>query len=214
MGSRWGCFCELPVDSLLQREQSCPSSLSPALLFSQHLSRTRKTEPARNKVLCSTLAWASKPAKNHTEPSENRRGLTSQRQLRGDETNPRLLSRVSRSPRDLTCSYTGGSLSTAMVSWPRARVTPGGGSGDCRSLTPSAWVRVTCTGSPHTHKAKKKGKNTWELLLCLDFPDSQLVKNLPAMQEIPVRFLGWEDPLEKGKATQSSILTWRITCTV
>ena len=28
--------------------------------------------------------------------------------------------------------------------------------------------------------------------------EAQLVKNLPAMQEIPVRFLGWEDPLEKG----------------
>ena len=36
---------------------------------------------------------------------------------------------------------------------------------------------------------------------------AQLVKNLPAMQEIMVRFLGWEDPLEKGKATHSSILT-------
>ena len=33
----------------------------------------------------------------------------------------------------------------------------------------------------------------------------QLVKNPPAMQVIPVRFLGWEDPLEKGKATHSSI---------
>ena len=33
---------------------------------------------------------------------------------------------------------------------------------------------------------------------------AQLVKNLPAMQETPVRFLGWEDPLEKGKATHSS----------
>ena len=30
------------------------------------------------------------------------------------------------------------------------------------------------------------------------FPDSLLVKNPPAMQETPVRFLGWEDPLEKG----------------
>ena len=30
---------------------------------------------------------------------------------------------------------------------------------------------------------------------------AQLVKNQPAMQETPVRFLGWEDPLEKGKAT-------------
>ena len=35
---------------------------------------------------------------------------------------------------------------------------------------------------------------------------AQLVKNLCAMQEIPVQFLGWEDPLEKGKATYSSIL--------
>ena len=34
----------------------------------------------------------------------------------------------------------------------------------------------------------------------------QLVKNLPAMQETWVRSLGWEDPLEKGKATHSSIL--------
>ena len=39
---------------------------------------------------------------------------------------------------------------------------------------------------------------------------AQLVKNLPAMQETWVRSLGWEDPLEKGKATHSSILAWRI----
>ena len=42
---------------------------------------------------------------------------------------------------------------------------------------------------------------------------AQLVKNLPAMQEIWVRSLGWEDPLEKGKATHSSILAWRIPWT-
>ena len=35
---------------------------------------------------------------------------------------------------------------------------------------------------------------------------AQLVKNLPAMWETWVRSLGWEDPLEKGKATHSSIL--------
>ena len=40
-----------------------------------------------------------------------------------------------------------------------------------------------------------------------------MVKNLPAMQEILVRFLGWEDPLEKGMATHSSILAWRISWT-
>ena len=43
---------------------------------------------------------------------------------------------------------------------------------------------------------------------------AQLVKNLPAMRETWVRSLGWEDPLEKGKATHSSILAWRISWTV
>ena len=43
---------------------------------------------------------------------------------------------------------------------------------------------------------------------------AQLVKNPPAMQETWVRSLGWEDPLEKRKATHSSILAWRIPCTV
>ena len=37
-----------------------------------------------------------------------------------------------------------------------------------------------------------------------------MVKNLPAIQETWVRFLGWEDPLEEGMATHSNILTWRI----
>ena len=36
-----------------------------------------------------------------------------------------------------------------------------------------------------------------------------MVKNLPAMQETWVRFLGQEDPLEKGMATHSSILAWK-----
>ena len=39
---------------------------------------------------------------------------------------------------------------------------------------------------------------------------AQLVKNLPAMWETWIRPLGWEDPLEKRKATHSSILAWRI----
>ena len=39
---------------------------------------------------------------------------------------------------------------------------------------------------------------------------AQAVKNLPAMQETWVRYLGWEDPLEKETATHSSILAWRI----
>ena len=42
---------------------------------------------------------------------------------------------------------------------------------------------------------------------------AQKVKNPPAMQETGVRSLGWEDPLEKGMATHSSILAWRIPWT-
>ena len=42
---------------------------------------------------------------------------------------------------------------------------------------------------------------------------AQVVKNLPAMQETWVRFLGLKDALEKGMATHSSILAWRIPWT-
>ena len=42
---------------------------------------------------------------------------------------------------------------------------------------------------------------------------AQMVKNLPTMQETWVQTLGWEDPMEKGMATQSSILAWRIPWT-
>ena len=39
---------------------------------------------------------------------------------------------------------------------------------------------------------------------------AQMVKNLSTMQETWVGSLGWKDPLEKGKAIHSSIITWRI----
>ena len=42
---------------------------------------------------------------------------------------------------------------------------------------------------------------------------AQTVKNMPTMQDTTVRFLGWENPLEKGMATHSSILAWRIPWT-
>ena len=42
---------------------------------------------------------------------------------------------------------------------------------------------------------------------------AQMIKNLPAMQETRVQSLGWEDPPEKGMATPSSILAWRIPWT-
>ena len=47
----------------------------------------------------------------------------------------------------------------------------------------------------------------------LGFPGAQLVKNLPAVRGTQVGSLGWEDPLEKGMATHSSVLAWRIAWT-
>ena len=56
--------------------------------------------------------------------------------------------------------------------------------------------------------------NTWHLanssVLQLALLVVQTVKNLPAMQETWVQSLGWKDPLEKGMATHSSILAWKI----
>ena len=49
---------------------------------------------------------------------------------------------------------------------------------------------------------------SWASLVAL------LVKNPPAMRETWVQFLGWEDPLEKRKATHSSILAWRTPWTL
>ena len=42
---------------------------------------------------------------------------------------------------------------------------------------------------------------------------AQMVKNLPAVRETQVWFLGWDDPLEKDMATHSNILAWRIPWT-
>ena len=42
---------------------------------------------------------------------------------------------------------------------------------------------------------------------------AQMIKNPPALWETWVRSVGWEDPLEEGIATQSSILAWRIPWT-
>ena len=65
-------------------------------------------------------------------------------------------------------------------------------------------------------KKKRKMENTftYKLLCAWASLVAQLVKNLPAAQETWVRSLGWEDPPEKGKATHSSILAWRIPWTI
>ena len=49
-----------------------------------------------------------------------------------------------------------------------------------------------------------------DICMSSDFPGGSAIKNLPAMQESWVQPLGWEDPLEEGMATHSSILGWRI----
>ena len=51
-------------------------------------------------------------------------------------------------------------------------------------------------------------KNHHNIVTILPSLIAQLVKNLPAVQETWVRFLSWEDPLEKEMAVHSSILTW------
>ena len=86
-----------------------------------------------------------------------------------------------------------------------------------RSLSLLSWLRIhlQCRrpGSvPGLGKSTGEGKG-YPLQYSWIFLVIQLVKNLPAMQETWIGSLGWEDPLEKGKATHSSILAWRIPWT-
>ena len=68
------------------------------------------------------------------------------------------------------------------------------------------------------HYLTDQGQDTWKFLVLTllyfgSFPSGSVVKNLPAMQELQetqVWPLGQEDPLEKGMATHSIILAWRI----
>ena len=56
-----------------------------------------------------------------------------------------------------------------------------------------------------------RSQSIWGTVLAeMGFPVAQMVKNLPAVQETWVQSLGWEDPLEEGMTTHSSILAWRI----
>ena len=63
----------------------------------------------------------------------------------------------------------------------------------------------------YSARGRKESDTTEQLHFHFHF---QLVKNLSAMWETWVQSLGWKDPLEKGKATHSSILAWRIPWTV
>ena len=76
-----------------------------------------------------------------------------------------------------------------------------------RSLEGSEWFRLS-KKEDSQESLLYKIFDSWAFLV------AQLVKNPPAMREIWVWSLAWEDPLEKGKATHSSILAWRIPWTI
>ena len=94
-----------------------------------------------------------------------------------------------------------------------------------QSKTLSHLAEIAATASSHSplpHYVRFKSDlimpslNSYSALLCLKYWASQvahMVKNLCAMQETWVRSLGWEDPLEEGTATHSSILAWKIPWT-
>ena len=85
-------------------------------------------------------------------------------------------------------------------------------------------VAVFAIQAPYQWPSLVEPKSAWRLrgnrwqsseqhrqsLQASNFPVAHMVKNLLAMQETQVRSLGWEDPLEKGMETHSSILTWEI----
>ena len=74
----------------------------------------------------------------------------------------------------------------------------------------SAWVWP----SMYPNKEREgKAESTANFVDLLGFPDSSVLKNLPAKQETWVQSLCWEDPLEKEMATHSSILAWEIPWT-
>ena len=98
----------------------------------------------------------------------------------------------------------------------------------CLSLPRSSWVTLDAGPTPlHFSKAWRQffSRHCWVGLhkaytrcLCFcgrmsftwAFPGGSEVGDLPAVQETPVRSLGWEDPLEEEAATRSSVLAWEI----
>jgi len=69
------------------------------------------------------------------------------------------------------------------------------------------------SSTPGSERSTREGIG-YPLQYSWPFLGAQLVKNLPVMPETWVQSPGWEDPLEKGKATHFSILAWRIPWTV
>ena len=110
-----------------------------------------------------------------------------------------LPSRGSTQPRDQTCIF--------YVSW-IGRCIPGSSCGKESACNAGDLSLILRSGGSAGEGIGYPPQCSWASLV------SQLVKNLPAMRETWVWSLGWEDPLEKGTATHSSILAWRIPWTV
>ena len=72
---------------------------------------------------------------------------------------------------------------------------------------PAATLPGPCSARQAPDDVRMRLTVTWAL------PVAQMVKNPPAMRETWIQSLGWEEPLEKGMATHSSILAWRIPWT-
>ena len=123
-------------------------------------------------------------------------------------------------------------ITERVACWQQRMAQDGGqGLGQDPESQPSTVVARMLGEAPHACVredlwvlGKNKASLIWETLynlksfikaeyLCFSHV-AQLVKNLPAMRETWIQFLGWEDPLEKGTATYPSILVWRIPWTV
>ena len=85
---------------------------------------------------------------------------------------------------------------------------PGGSDGEESSCNAGDLGSIPGSGRSPREENGNPLQYSWASLV------AQLVKKPPAMWETWTRSLGWEDPLEKGMATPSSILAWRISWTV
>ena len=107
-----------------------------------------------------------------------------------------------------------GSAFVSVMPCPRHTVLKFNTNGKYKTCHQSKWSSIQLQWSAHSpYRQKvpnsKPGGNSSTSKLWV-FLVAQTVKNLPAMWETWVRFLGWEDPLEEGMTTHSNMLAWRI----
>ena len=99
-------------------------------------------------------------------------------------------------------------ISLSLTCIPTSMVFPGNSAGKESTCNAGDPTSISGSGKSPGEEIGYPLQYSWASLV------AQLVKNLPVMQETWVRSLGWEDPLERGMATHSSILAWRNPWTV